>query len=160
MEWISSYGLVMESWLSFMRGHIVSIPTAANENEIKASWTIILGVLNDGRGVTFSICSIWNMGSSTLGTRFGVVLALVLSAFRFSFKFFVSSLFSRLGYLSLSVSAPFSSGESMQCLIFCLSFELLGLDFIFITLLWPPSESDIGGKNSLPPSVFASGVGG
>ena len=64
------------------------------------------------------------------------------------------------GCTLLYVSAPFSSGESMRCLIFCLYFELLGLDFLFLTLLWPPTESDIVGKNYLPLSVFASSVGG
>ena len=41
-----------------MRGNILSIPTAANENAIKASWPIILGVYNDGLGVPFSTGSI------------------------------------------------------------------------------------------------------
>ena len=59
----------------------------------------------------------------------------------------VGYIFSRLVSLSLSVCSPFSSGESMRCLIFCLSFEILGLEFLFITLLWPPSESAIGEKN-------------
>ena len=72
----------------FMRGDIISLPTAANENSIKASWLIILGVWNDGLGVPFSTCYIWNIGSSTWETRFGVVLAVVLSALRFSFNFF------------------------------------------------------------------------
>ena len=111
----------MESWLSFMRGDILSIPTAANENIIKASWLIILGVWNDGLGVPFSTCSIWNMGSSTMGTRFEGVLAVVLPALRFSFNCFASSLFS--------------------CLV-SLSF----LEFLFLTLLCPPSESIIVGK--------------
>ena len=75
------------------------------------------------------------MGFSTMGTRFGVVLALVLLALRFSFNFFASSLFS--------------------CLV-SLSF----LEFLFLTLLWPTSESVIVGKNSLSLSVFYSGVGG
>ena len=95
-EWISSDDSVMESWLSFMRGDILSIPTVANENVIKASWLIILGVRNDGIGVPFSTCSIWNMGSSTMGTRFGVVLAVVMPDLRSSFNFFASSLFSCL----------------------------------------------------------------
>ena len=72
-------GLVRESWLSFMRGDILSIPTAANENAIKASWLIILGVLKDGIGVPVSTGSIWNMGSSTMGIPFDV-LAVVLPA--------------------------------------------------------------------------------
>ena len=82
-EWISSDVLLMESWLYFMRGGIISIPTVANENSIKASWLIILGVRTDGLGVPFSTCSIWNMGSSKLGDFFGVVLAVFLSALRF-----------------------------------------------------------------------------
>ena len=90
----------MESWLSFMRGDILSIPTAANENIIKASWLIILSVRNDGLRVPFSTCSIWNMGSSTMGTRFEGVLAVVLPALRFSFNCFASSLFSCLVSLS------------------------------------------------------------
>ena len=57
-EWISSDVLVMESWLSFMRGNIISIPTDSNENAIKASWLIILGVRNDGLGVPISTFSI------------------------------------------------------------------------------------------------------
>ena len=132
-EQIYSIGLVMESWLSFMMGNILSIPTAANENAIKASCLIIIGVRNDGLGVPCSTCYIWNMGSSTMVTRFGVVLAVVMSALRF--KFFASSLFS--------------------CLVSLSFFE-----FLFLTLLWPPSESAIRGKNSLPPSVFSVGVGG
>ena len=78
--------LVMDSWLSFMRGNILSIPTAANENVIKASWLIIIGVRNDGIGVPFPTCSIWNMGSSTTGTCFEVVLVVFLSALRFSYN--------------------------------------------------------------------------
>ena len=66
-----------------MRGDILFVPTAANENAIKASWLIILGVWTDGLGVPFSTCSIWNMGSSKLGDFFGVVLAVFLSALRF-----------------------------------------------------------------------------
>ena len=120
-EWISSDGLVMESWLSFIRGDILSIPTAANENAIKASRLSILGVRNDGLGVPFYTCSIWNMGSSTMGNRFGVGLAVVLPALKFSFNVFASSL-----YLCL-VSISF-----LECL--------------FLTLLWPPSESAIVGK--------------
>ena len=81
---------------------------------------LILGVRNDGLGVPFSTCSICNMGSSTTGTRFGVVIAVFLSALRLSFNFFTRSLFS--------------------CLI-----SLLFLEFLFLTLLWPPSEYAIGG---------------
>ena len=79
-EWVSSIVLVMESWLSFVRGDILFIPTTTNENAINAYWLIILGILNDGRVVPCSTCSIWNMGSSTTGICFGVVLALYLSA--------------------------------------------------------------------------------
>ena len=111
----------MESWLSFTRGTILYIPAASNENTIKSSWLIILGVLNDGLGVPFSTCSIWNMGSYKMGTRFVVVLSVVLTALRFSFDFFAISLF------SCRVSLSF-------------------LEFLFLTLLWPPSESDILGK--------------
>ena len=107
--------------VAFYEGEYFSIPTAANENSIKASWLIILGVRNDGLGVTFYTCSIWNMGSYTMGTCFGAVLEVFMSALRFSFNFFASSLFS--------------------CLV-SLSF----LEFLFLTLLWTPSESDIGGK--------------
>ena len=99
---------------------MISVPTAAKENAIKASWLIILGVQNDVLGVPFSTCSIWNMGSSTTGTRFGVVPAVFHSALRFSFNFFASSLFS--------------------CLVSLSFFE-----FRFLTLLWPPSDSAIGG---------------
>ena len=95
-EWISSDGLVMESWLYFMRGDVLSIPTAANENAIKSSWLIILGVWNDGLGVPFFTSSIWNMGSSTIGTRFEVVIAVVLPALHFSFNVFASFLSSCL----------------------------------------------------------------
>ena len=105
----------------FVRGDILFIPTASSENAINASWLIILGVRNDGIGVPCSTCSIWNMGSSTTGTCFGVVLAVFLSASRFSLNFFARSLFS--------------------CLVF-LSF----LEFIFFSLFWPPSESAIGGE--------------
>ena len=99
-EWISSIVLVMESWLYFVRGDILFIPTAANENVINASWLIILGFWNDVIGVPCSTCSVWNMGSSTTGTCFGVVREVFLSALRFSFNFFVSSLFSCLVFLS------------------------------------------------------------
>ena len=125
----------MVSWLSFVRGNIIFIPTAANENAINTSWLIIIGVRKDGLGVPYSTCSIWNIGSSTTGTCFGVVRAVFLSDLRFSFIFFVSSLFT--------------------CLV-SLSF----LEFIFLPLFWPHSESAIGGKNYLPPFVFAIGVGG
>ena len=47
-ECISSIVLVLDSWLSFVRGTILFIPNAASENEINASWLIILGVRNDG----------------------------------------------------------------------------------------------------------------
>ena len=75
------------------------------------------------------------MGSSTMGTCFVVMLAVFLAALCFSFNCFARSLFS--------------------CLVF-LSF----LEFIFLSLFWPPSESAIGGKNSLPPPVFSIGVVG
>ena len=104
----------------FMRGFILSIPTVANENLIKASWLIIPDVRNDALKVPFSTCSIWNMGSSTTGNCFGVVLAVFLSDLRFSFKFFASSLF--------------------PCLVSVSFFE-----FLFLTLLWTPYESAIGG---------------
>ena len=103
-----------------MRGCILYIPTAANKNAIKDSWLIILGVRNDGLGVPFSTFYIWNIGSSTMATCFGVMLAFFLSALRFSFNFFVRSLFS--------------------CLVF-LSF----LEFLFLTFLLTPSEYSIGG---------------
>ena len=74
------------------------------------------------------------MGSSTTGIRFVVVLAVFLSALRFSFNIFARSLFSGLVYLSF-------------------------LEFLFLTFLWPPSESALGGENSLSPSVFAIDVG-
>ena len=112
-----------------MRRGILFIPTAASENAINASWLIIIGVRNDGLGVPCSTCSIWNIGSSPTGTCFGVVLTLYLSALRSSFNCFASSLFS--------------------CLVF-LSF----LEFIFLSLFWPPSEIGDGGKNSCPPSLF------
>ena len=106
--------------MSFMRGNVLSIPTAANENAIKASWLIILGVWNDGLGVPFSTCSIRSMGSSTTLTRFGVMLAFVLSALCFLFVSAIS-VFSCLASLSL-------------------------LEFLFLKLLWPPSEAAIGEK--------------
>ena len=65
-----------------MRENILSIPTAANENAIKASWLIVLGVRKDGIEVPFFTGSIWNMGYSTMGTPFGV-LAVVLPASSF-----------------------------------------------------------------------------
>ena len=120
LEWVSSIVFVMKSWLSFMRGDIIFIPTAASENAIKASWLNILRVQNEGLGVPCYMCSILNIGFSTTGTCFGVVLAFYLSALRSSFNVFARSLFS--------------------CLVF-LSF----LVFIFLSLFWPPSESDIGG---------------
>ena len=101
--------------MSFMSGNILSIPTAANENAIKDSWLIIIGVQNDGIGVLFSTGSIWNMGSSTTGNHFGVVLAVVLPDLSFSCNFFASSIFSYLFSLALSGCAPLSSGESMCC---------------------------------------------
>ena len=106
----------------FCEGDIIFIPTASSENAINASWLIILGVQNADLGVPCSTCSIWNIGFSTLEICFGVLFALYLSALRSSFDFFASSLFS--------------------CLVF-LSF----LEFIFLSLFWPPSESAIGGKN-------------
>ena len=145
--------------MSFMRGDILSIPTAANENAIKASWMIILGVCKDGIGVPFSAGSICNMGSSTMGTPI-CVLAVVLTDLSFSCNFFASSLFSCLVSLALSGCAPLYSGDYMRCLSFFLSFELLGLEFPFLALFLPPSEFDIGAKNSLTPSVFSIGVGG
>ena len=48
--------------MSFVRGNIIFIPTAASENAINASWLIILGVRNEGLGVPCSTCSIWNIG--------------------------------------------------------------------------------------------------
>ena len=98
-EWISSIVLVMESWLSFVRGDILFIPNSSNDNAITASWLIILGVRNDGLGVPCSTCSIWSMGSSTVGTCFEVVRAVFLSDLRFSFNFFAGSLFSCLVFL-------------------------------------------------------------
>ena len=100
MEFISLIVLLLDSWLSFVRGNILFIPTTASENAINASWLIILGVWNDGLGVPCSTCSIWNMGSSTTGTCVGVVLAVFLSDLRFSFNFFARSLFSCLVFLS------------------------------------------------------------
>ena len=73
------------------------------------------------------------MGFYTTETCVGVVLVLFLSASRFSFNIFARSLFS--------------------CLVL-----LLFLEFIFLSLFWPPSEIGAGGKNSCPPSVFAMGV--
>ena len=72
----------MDYWLTFVRGNIIFIPTTANENEINASWLIIIGVWNEGLGFPCSTCSIWNIEFSTTGTCFGVVLALYLSALR------------------------------------------------------------------------------
>ena len=60
-EWVSSIVFVMESWLSFVRGDIIFIPTADSENVIKASWLIILRVQTEGLGVPCSTCSIWNI---------------------------------------------------------------------------------------------------
>ena len=120
-ECTSSIVLVLEYWLSFVRGDIIFIPTAASENAINASWMIILGVWNDGIGVPSSTCSIWNMDSSATGTCFGVVLAVFLSTLRFSFNLFARSL------------------------IYCLVFLSL-LEFIFLSHFWPPSEPAIGGK--------------
>ena len=85
--------LVMGSWFSFVGGNILFIPTAANDNAINAFWMIIIRVWNDGLGVPCSTCSIWNMGSSTTGTCFGVVIAVFLSDLRFSFNFFASLYF-------------------------------------------------------------------
>ena len=132
--------------MSFMSGNIHSIPTVANENAIKASCLIIIGVWNDGIGVPFYTGYIWNIGSSTMGTLFGVLLAVVLPALSFSCNFFASSLFSCLVSLARSGCASLSSCESMRCLIFCLSFELLGLEFLSLALFWPPSEFGIVGK--------------
>ena len=80
------------AWLSFMSGNILFIPTAANENTIKTSWLIILGVRYDGIGVPFSTGFIWNMVSSITGNPFGVVLPVVLLALSLSCNFFASSL--------------------------------------------------------------------
>ena len=60
------------------------------------------------------------MGFFTSGAFFGVVFVVFLSAIRFSFNIFVRSLFS--------------------CLVF-LSF----LEFIFLSLFWPPSDLGAGG---------------
>ena len=51
----------------FCEGDILFILTAASENAINASWMIILGVRNDGLGVTYSTCSIWNISFLLLG---------------------------------------------------------------------------------------------
>ena len=126
-------------------GNILSIATASNENSIKASWLIILGYLKVGIGVPFSNGYIWNMGSSTMGIPFGV-LTVVLPASSFSCNVFARSLFACLVSLALSCCATLSSGESMRCLIFRLSFDLLGLEFLFLTLFWPPSEFGIVGE--------------
>ena len=107
---------------------------------------IILGFLKGGIGVIFSAGSIWNMFYSTMGTPFGVVLAVVLPDLSFSCNVFSSSLSVCLVSLALSGCASLSSGESMPCLIFRHSFELLGLEFLFLTLFWPPSEFGIVGK--------------
>ena len=56
-----------ESWLSFVRGNILFIPTAASDNAINASCLIILWVWNDGLEVPCSMCSIWNTGFLLLG---------------------------------------------------------------------------------------------
>ena len=133
-EWVSLIVFVMESWLSFVRGNILFIPTAASENAINASWMIIIGIQNDGLGVPCSTCSHWNIGFSTTETCFGIVLALFLSALRSSFNFFADSLF--------------------FCLVF-LSF----LEYTFLSFFWPPSESAIGGKHPFPPSGCTIGVG-
>ena len=73
------------------------------------------------------------MGFSISGTCVGVMLVVFLSASRFLFNIFARSLFS--------------------CLVF-LSF----LEFIFLSLFWPPSELGAGGGDSCLPSVFAMGV--
>ena len=111
-EWIYSVSLVRESYFSFMMGNILSIPTAANENTIKSSWLTTLGVRKDGIGVPFSTGSICNMGSSTMGTPFGV-LSVVLPASIFSCNVFASSLFACL-FLFLSLDEPHSPQVS-QC---------------------------------------------
>ena len=95
-----------------MRGDILFIPTAASENAINASWLIILWVQNDGLGFPCSTCSICNMGSSTMGTCFGVMLAVFLSALRFSFNFFSRSLFSFLEFIF-----PHSFGHPLNLLL-------------------------------------------
>ena len=73
------------------------------------------------------------MGLFTSGAFVGVVCVVFLSAFRFSFYIFARSLFSYLVFLSF-------------------------LEFIFLSLFWPPSELGAGGKNSCPPSMFSMGV--
>ena len=113
-----------------MMGNIFSIPTAANENAIKSSWLNTLGVWKDGIRVSFSTGSIWNMGSSTMGTPVGV-LAVVLPSSIFYCNVFASSLFPCLVSLSLSGCALLSSGKSMRCLIFVLLLNFLVWSFFF-----------------------------
>ena len=132
--------------MSFMRGDIISIPTAANENAIKASWLIILSVRNYGIGVLFSTSSIWNMGSSTMGTPFGVVLAVVLPALSFSCNFFASSLFSCLVSLALYGCAPLYLGESMRCLSFFFLLNFLVWSFFFSHSFGHPLNFILGEK--------------
>ena len=135
MEFISLIVLVLDSWLSFVRGNTIFIPTTASENTINASWLIIIGVRNDGLGVPCSTCSNLEYGFLYNEDLFCSRASVFMSDLRFSFNFFARSLFSCLAFLSF-------------------------LEFIFLSLLWPPSESANGGQNSLPLSVFAIGVGG
>ena len=104
--------MVIESWLSFMSGNILFIPTAANEKASKASWMIILGVQNDGIGVPFSTGSIWNMGSSTMGTPFGVVLEVVMPALSFS-CIFSPALYFHVLFPLRSLVVPYSPQVSL-----------------------------------------------
>ena len=73
------------------------------------------------------------MGFFTSGAFVGVVFVVFLSAIRFSFNIFARSLFSCPVFISI-------------------------LEFIFLSLFWPPSELGAGGKNSCPTSVFSMDV--
>ena len=63
-----------------MIGKILSIPTAANEKAINASWMIMRGVRNVGIGVLSAFCPGWNdlsINAVQLGLLVGIVLGQV-----------------------------------------------------------------------------------
>ena len=127
--WISSIGLVSDSWLSFMIGKILLIPTAANENAISAFWLITLRVWNDGIAVLCVISSGWNtlliMGTSS------VMLACYLFDALSAQVFLASSLFAYLVSLALTDCVTLSTGEKICLFITLFLWNCLISDFSF-----------------------------
>ena len=133
--------------MSFMIGNILSIPTAANEKAINASWMIMRGVRNVGIIVLSSFCPGWNdlsINAVQLGLLVGIVLGQVSLAPSSPVLYFSVSFPLRL------LVAPLSPQVREYSVFFLISFEFRGLLVLFLTLLWPPSEF-------VPPSEIGTG---